>query len=182
MTTLADCIEEAKVCLSICQPSSLVSRMSTLTVTPSETDTPVQQHSPSPVRRNQILIYKTDKVDKDRDHPFLKGQHFKVSDNTQVMSDLIPCQIQAIFLPTLDLDQLQDLFPDLNLEISINQLNVTIVTTWVTQQTIVSDIRIEMLHVDNLTKAEEAITEILKGIQITGQTLDTGHLTPLHIG
>ena len=35
MTTLTDCIEEAKVCLSICQPSSLVSRMSTLTVAPS---------------------------------------------------------------------------------------------------------------------------------------------------
>ena len=34
MTTLTDCIEEAKVCLSICQPSSLVSRMSTLTVAP----------------------------------------------------------------------------------------------------------------------------------------------------
>ena len=32
MTTLAECIEEAKVCLSICQPSSLISRMSTLTV------------------------------------------------------------------------------------------------------------------------------------------------------
>ena len=53
MTTLTDCIEEAKVCLSICQPSSLVSRMSTLTVAPSETDTPVQQRSPSSVRRNQ---------------------------------------------------------------------------------------------------------------------------------
>ena len=50
------------------------------------------------------------------------------------MSDLIPCQIQGITLPTLDLDHLQDLFPDLDLEISINQLNVTIVTAWVTQQ------------------------------------------------
>ena len=98
------------------------------------------------------------------------------------MSDLVPCQIQGIILPTLDLDQLQDFFPDLDLEISINQLNVTIVTTWVTQQTIFSNVRIEMLHVDNLTKAEKAITEILKGIQITGQTLDTGHLTPPHIG
>ena len=54
MTSLSDCIEEANVCLSICQPSSLVSHMTTLTVTPSETDTPVQQHSPSPMRRNQI--------------------------------------------------------------------------------------------------------------------------------
>ena len=34
MTTLSDCIEEAKVCLLICQPSSLVSRMTTLTVAP----------------------------------------------------------------------------------------------------------------------------------------------------
>ena len=36
--------------------------------------------------------------------------------------------------------------------------------------------------IDNLTKVEETITEILKDIQITGQTLDTGHLTPLRIG
>ena len=50
MTTLAECIEEAKVCLSICQPSSLISRMSTLTVAPSETEIPVRQRSPSPVR------------------------------------------------------------------------------------------------------------------------------------
>ena len=41
MTMLSDCIEEAKVCLSICQPSSLVSQMTTLTVAPSETNTPV---------------------------------------------------------------------------------------------------------------------------------------------
>ena len=41
MTTLSDCIEEVKVCLSICQPSSLVSRMTTLTVAPSEPDTPI---------------------------------------------------------------------------------------------------------------------------------------------
>ena len=53
MTMLSDCIEEAKVCLSICQPSSLVSQMTTLTVAPSEPTTPVGQHSPSPMRRNQ---------------------------------------------------------------------------------------------------------------------------------
>ena len=98
------------------------------------------------------------------------------------MSDLIPYQIQGIILPTLDLDQLQDLFPDLDLEISINQLNVTIVTAWVTQQTIVSNVRIEMLHVDNLTKVERIITEILKDILTTGQTLDTEHLTLLCVG
>ena len=56
MTTLSDCIEEVKVCLSICQPSSLVSRMTTLTVAPSETSTPVRQHSPSPMRKNQTNI------------------------------------------------------------------------------------------------------------------------------
>ena len=98
------------------------------------------------------------------------------------MSDLVPCQIQGITLPTLDLDQLQDLFPDLDLEISINQLNVTIVTAWVTQQTIVSDVKIEMPHVDNLIKVEGTITEILKDIQTIGQTLDTGHLTLLSVG
>ena len=41
MTTLSDCIEEAKVCLSIRQPSSLVSRMTKLTVAPSQPTTPV---------------------------------------------------------------------------------------------------------------------------------------------
>ena len=40
MTTLTECIDEAKVCLTICQPSSLVSRMSTLTIAQSETVTP----------------------------------------------------------------------------------------------------------------------------------------------
>ena len=41
MTTLSDCIEEAKACLSICEPSSLVSQMKTLTVAPSEPTTTV---------------------------------------------------------------------------------------------------------------------------------------------
>ena len=36
MTIFSECIEEAKVCLSICQPSSLISQMKTLTVAPSE--------------------------------------------------------------------------------------------------------------------------------------------------
>ena len=49
MTTLSKCIEEAKVCLTICQPSSLISRMTTLTVTPSEPSSPIHQHSPSPM-------------------------------------------------------------------------------------------------------------------------------------
>ena len=41
MTTFSDCIEEAKVCLSNCEPSSLVSLMTTLTVAPSQPTTPV---------------------------------------------------------------------------------------------------------------------------------------------
>ena len=49
MTTLSECIEEAKVCLTICQPSSLVSRMTTLTVAPLEPSSPVHQCSPSPM-------------------------------------------------------------------------------------------------------------------------------------
>ena len=53
MTTLSECIEEAKVCLSICQPSSLISQMTTLTIAPLEPATNVCQHSPSPMRRNQ---------------------------------------------------------------------------------------------------------------------------------
>ena len=53
MSTLSECIEEAKVCLSICQPLSIVLRMTTLTVAPSESTTSVRQRSPSPMRRNQ---------------------------------------------------------------------------------------------------------------------------------
>ena len=53
MTTLSECIEEAKVCLSICQPSSLISWITTLTVAPLEPTTPFHQCSPSPMRRNQ---------------------------------------------------------------------------------------------------------------------------------
>ena len=95
------------------------------------------------------------------------------------MLDLVLCQTQGTIFPTLDSDQFQDLFPDLDLEISINQLNVTIDTAWVTQQTIVSDVRIEMPHIDNLIKVEEPIIGILKDIQTIGQTLDIGHLTLL---
>ena len=41
MTRLSDCIEEVKVCLLFCQPSSLVSQLTTLTVVPSEPAIPV---------------------------------------------------------------------------------------------------------------------------------------------
>ena len=64
MMTLHECIEEAKVCLTICQPSSLVSRMTTLTVAPSETSPPVHQCSPSPMQRNQRNNTSTDRQDR----------------------------------------------------------------------------------------------------------------------
>ena len=53
------------------------------------------------------------------------------------MLDLIIYQILGIIFLT------QDLIPDLDLEISTNQLNVIIVAEWLTLQIIVSDIRIE---------------------------------------
>ena len=101
------------------------------------------------------------------------------------MLDLIQYQIQGIIFPTLDLDPLQDHFPDQDLEILINLLNVIIVTTWVILQTIVSDVRIEMFHVDNLIRLKEVITETSRDtpiIQTTGQILDTEILTHLNVG
>ena len=78
ITTLTDCIEEAKVCLSICQPSSLVSRMSTLTVTPSKTDTPVRQRPPSPMRRNQTNTNLQNRQSRQRQRPpILKRSTFQ---------------------------------------------------------------------------------------------------------
>ena len=78
------------------------------------------------------------------------------------MLDLVQYLIQGIIFPILDSDPLQDHFPDQDLEISINQLNVTIVTAWVILQTIVSDVRIEILHIDNLIRLKEVITENFK--------------------
>ena len=97
------------------------------------------------------------------------------------MFDLAPCQIQGIIFLILDSDHFQDLFPDLDLEVSISQLNVIIVIAWVIQQIIVLDVRIKMLHVDNPIKVGEIITEILKGIQTTDQILDIEQLTLLSI-
>ena len=101
------------------------------------------------------------------------------------MLDLVQYQIPGIIFPTLDLDLLQDHFPDQDLEILINLLNVTIATAWVILQTIVSDVRIEMFLVDNLIRLKEVITEILRDtpiIQTTGQILDTGILIHLNVG
>ena len=72
-----------------------------------------------------------------------------------------------------DSDLFQDLIPDLDLEISTNQLNVIIVTTWVTLQTIVSDVKIETFLEDSPTKVGEIISEILDGIQTTEMILET---------
>ena len=88
------------------------------------------------------------------------------------MLNLALCQIQGIIFLILDSDHFQDLIPDLDLEVSINQLNVIIVTTWVTQQTIVSGIRIGIFHADNQTKVGETILEIPNDIQITEQIPD----------
>lgn len=52
MTTLKECLEETKSCISICQPSSLVSRMSTLTISPTA-NSPIRSRSPSPQRRQR---------------------------------------------------------------------------------------------------------------------------------
>ena len=88
------------------------------------------------------------------------------------MLDLALCQIQGIIFLIPDSDHFQDLIPDLDLEVSTNQLNVIIVTAWVTQQTIVSDVRIGIFHTDSQTKVGEIILEILNDIQTTEQIPD----------
>ena len=78
MTTLNECIEEAKVCLTICQPPSLVSRMTTLTVAHSEPSSPVHQCSPSPMRRNQNNTNRQDRQGRQRQRaPILKRSTFQ---------------------------------------------------------------------------------------------------------
>ena len=78
MTTLSEYIEEAKVCLTICQPSSLVSRMTTLKVAPSEPSSPVHQCSPSSMRRNQNNTNRQDSQGRQRQRaPILKRSTFQ---------------------------------------------------------------------------------------------------------
>ena len=89
------------------------------------------------------------------------------------MQDLILCPILETILLTQDSELYQDLIPDLDLEISTNQLNVIIVTTWVTLQTTVSDIRTGIFLTENQIKVGEIISEILNDTQITEQILDT---------
>ena len=52
------------------------------------------------------------------------------------MQDLVLYPILGIIFLTQDSDLSPDLIPDLDLEISTNQLNVIIVTVWVTLQTL----------------------------------------------
>ena len=88
------------------------------------------------------------------------------------MQDLILYPILEIISLTQDSDLSQDLIPDLDLEISTNQLNVIIVTAWVTLQTIASDIRTEIFLEDNQIKVGEIILEIPNATQTTELILD----------
>ena len=88
------------------------------------------------------------------------------------MQDLILYPILEIIFLTQDSDPSQDLIPDLDLEISTNQLNVIIVTAWVTLQTIVSDVRTEIFLEDNQIKVGEIILEIPNDTQTTELILD----------
>ena len=88
------------------------------------------------------------------------------------MLDLIPYPILGIIFLTQDSDPSQDLIPDLDLEISTNQLNVIIVTTWVTLQTIASDVRTEIFLEDNQIKVGEIISVIPNDTQTTKLILD----------
>ena len=142
MTTLSECIEEAKVCLSICQPSSPISQMTTLTVGPSKPSSPVHQHSPSPMRRNQNNTNRQDRQGRQRQRlPILKRSTFQGF--RQYPGNVRPCSLSNSRNNFLirDSDPSQDLIPDLDLEISTNQLNVIIVTPWVILQTIASDVK-----------------------------------------
>ena len=77
------------------------------------------------------------------------------------MLHLVLYPILGIIFLIQDSDPFQDLIPDLDLEISTNQLNVIVVTTWVILQTIASDVRTEIFLEDNLIKVGEISLEIL---------------------
>ena len=89
------------------------------------------------------------------------------------MQDLILYPTLEIIFPIQDSDPSQDLIPDLDLEISTNQLNVIIVTAWVTLQTIASDVRTEIFLEDNQINVGEIILEIPNNTQTTEMILDT---------
>ena len=52
-------------------------------------------------------------------------------------------------------------------------MNVIIVTTWVTLQTIVSDVKTGICHAESQTKVGKIISEILNDTQTTEQIPDT---------
>ena len=116
MTTLNQCIDEAKACLTICQPSSLVSKMNTLTLAKSDEISTPCSRSPSPAHRSQINTANNRQADPDKNHLFLRDQLFKDSDNIQVMLDHLPCLTQEILFLIQGSDLSPDLDPDLDLE------------------------------------------------------------------
>ena len=109
--------------------------------------------------------------------PILKRSTFQGFRQYPGNQDLILCPILGIIFLTQNSDHFQDLIPDLDLEISTNQLNVIIVTTWVTLQTTVSDVRTGIFHTDSKIKVGEIISEILKDTQTTEQIPDTEMIT-----
>ena len=182
MTTLTDCIEEAKVCLSICQPSSLISRMSTLTVAPSETESPVRQRSPSPVRRNQTNTNSQNRQGRQRQRPpILKRSTFQGF--RQYPGNVRQCSVSN---PRNNFSNSR--FRSNSRSLSrprfgnFNQ-SIECYYCWVILQTIVLDARIEMFHTDNLIRLNEIITETSRDIltiQIIDQILDIGFLMHLN--
>ena len=185
MTMLSDCIEEAKVCLSICQPSSLVSRMTTLTVAPSEPNTPVQQHSPSPMRRNQTNTNSQNRQSRQRQRPpILKRSTFQgfrqYPGNVRPRSlsnsrNNLPNPRFRSFSRSLSRPR----FGSFNQPIECYYCHRMVMGH--TANNCFRPVRIKMSHVDNLIKVGETITEILKDIQTTDQILDIEQLTLLSI-
>ena len=148
--------------------------MTTLTVAPSEPTTPVHQCSPSPMRRNQNTTNSQNRQSRQRQRPpILKRSTFQGF--RQYPGNPRPRSLSNSRnnFPNTRFRSLSRLIPDLDLEISTNQLNVIIVTTWVTLQTIVSDVRTGIFHADSQTKVGEIILEILNDIKTTEQIPDT---------
>ena len=76
MTTLDECIDEAKACLTICQPSSLVSRMTTLTLGQSDVSPPR-----SPLKYYLLVSGK-------RDKHMVEHKHFNQQRAIQYYADI----------------------------------------------------------------------------------------------
>ena len=78
MNTLNECIDEAKACIAICQPSSLTSRMSTLTLAQYNNipSTPPHSRSPSP-KRNFRSENSDNRHGRPRQHPPILRKQFQ---------------------------------------------------------------------------------------------------------